>query len=453
MNFSKFFIKVLRFLSFYFIFVFLILPISTIPISVQVPGDGTESTGYLSIGEEDIISMGVKWTYRRPDNSPEGNSTSWKLRWSPDGKKIAVVYFDNTTVILDGETGDVISAFGASAKTILASPEPETTRGRSQPPEATPRGSRCWGWTTNPGVPVIRACEWSPNGELLAVSGDHQLVEIYNTTTWTRETVFTGHQGSVLSLDWSPDGTRLASGEGTDQVLPHNQDKCQNNIKIWDMATGEELYTLTGHKDSIVSLSWSKNSSRLVSASDDRNLKLWDANNGTLIYTLGEGMGHSAGVLDVYWSPNQTLLVSGSRDFKIRLWDVETGTPIGKPWKDNNCVRSTHWHPAGKYIVTAGVDQTMKIRNATTGKELKVFTEAEETNSEVMSARWSPDGSTIAACSSRDATVRLYAFGIEEPTEEESDWLIGITIFFIIVVVGLILLYLPLRGEFRERRK
>jgi WD40 repeat protein len=447
---SKILYLVYRLSLVYFTILFILLPLISIPSSNPIFAQSPSPTEPMAITEEDILSMGVKWTYRRPDSDPEGNSTSWKLRWSPDGEKIAVVYFDNTTVILDSSTSEVITAIGTSASIIL-NPEESPDNGRSTRDNRA--GTRCWGWTNLPGVPIIRACAWSPDGKLLAIAGDHQLVEVYNASTWTRETVFKGHQGSILSLDWSPDGTRLASGEGTDQVLPHNQDKCQNNIKIWDITSGQEIYTLSGHEDSIVSLRWSKNSSRLVSSSDDRNLKMWDTESGTLLFTMGEGTGHSAGVLDVDWSPNQTRLVSGSRDFKLRLWEANTGEPIGKPWKDNNCVRSVHWHPKGKYIASAGVDQTMKIRNATSGKEIKVFTEAESSNSEVQSARWSPDGSTLAVCSTRDATVRLYAFGIEEIKTEEPDWIFGITIFFIICIIGLILIYLPLRAEFRERRK
>ena len=241
----------------------------------------------------------------------------------------------------------------------------------------------------------------------------------------------------------------------TDKVQEHHSEENENAIKIWDMITGRELKTLKEHKDGIMSLSWSSDSSKLVSTGDsrDKNLKIWDMNDYSVISTLGAGLGHTSGVLDVDWSPNQTLLVSGSRDFKIRLWDVRIGKPLGKPWKDHNCVRSTHWHPSGKYIATAGVDQTLKIRNAGTGKEIKVFTEAEDTNSEVMSARWSPSGDSIAVCSSRDATVRLYAIGFEEVDTEGSDWVIGVTIFSLIGMIGLILIFSPLRNELRERRR
>ena len=105
---------------------------------LSVDAQETELKPYT---EDDILSMGVKWSYVRPDSSPEGNSTSWKLRWSPDGTMIAIVYFDNTTVILDSQTGEVIHALGASAKVIM-SPDEKTSRGTG--PSAN---TRCWGWS------------------------------------------------------------------------------------------------------------------------------------------------------------------------------------------------------------------------------------------------------------------------------------------------------------------
>ena len=114
---NNFFKKLMRIIITPILIIHLILPIilfSTISGDNDV--DTKEDTTKLS--EEDILSMGVKWTYIRPDSSPAGNSTSWKLRWSPDGEKIAVVYFDNTTIIFGSKTGKVINALGTSAQVV-----------------------------------------------------------------------------------------------------------------------------------------------------------------------------------------------------------------------------------------------------------------------------------------------------------------------------------------------
>ena len=89
--------------------IILVTSLITIPSSV-LSEDENDASDVAIIPEEELESMGLKWTYKRPDGSKDNPSTCWKLRWSPDGTKIAVVYFDNTTVILDGKSGKVINA-------------------------------------------------------------------------------------------------------------------------------------------------------------------------------------------------------------------------------------------------------------------------------------------------------------------------------------------------------
>jgi len=185
-------------------------------------GQNEDTSDDLELTDNDISSIGLIWSYKRPDNSPEGNSTSWKLRWSPDGTMIAVVYFDDVTIIFDSKTGDVLKILGSGAKKLLDLMDQDdnsTTRSNLD----LSGNTRCWGYTTDPLAPLLRACTWSPDGRYLAVAGDHRLIEIYNTSTWVKEIELDDHKGSILSLDWSPDGKYIASGEGTDQILPHNQ--------------------------------------------------------------------------------------------------------------------------------------------------------------------------------------------------------------------------------------
>jgi hypothetical protein len=73
-----------------------------------------------------------------------------------------------------------------------------------------------------------------------------------------------GHTGSVFSVSFSPDGTRIASGS-------------QNpTIRLWDAATGEGLHTLKGHTVSVTSVRFSPDGMRLVSRDHTGQKLIWD---------------------------------------------------------------------------------------------------------------------------------------------------------------------------------
>jgi len=90
-----------------------------------------------------------------------------------------------------------------------------------------------------------------------------------------------GHSSSVLSVAFSPDGSRIASGSD------------DRTIKIWDAKSGKEIRTLEGHSDWVLSVAFSPDGSRIASGSDDQTIKIWDAKSGKEIRTLE---GHNRAV-------------------------------------------------------------------------------------------------------------------------------------------------------------
>jgi len=74
-----------------------------------------------------------------------------------------------------------------------------------------------------------------------------------------------GHNGTVNSVCFSPDGKRIVSGSN------------DHAVKVWDAATGKELLTLGHHSDGVESASFSPDGERVVSGGVDNVLKVWDA--------------------------------------------------------------------------------------------------------------------------------------------------------------------------------
>ena len=71
------------------------------------------------------------------------------------------------------------------------------------------------------------------------------------------------------------------------------------------------------------------------------------------------------------FSPDGKRIVTASRDNTARLWDAETGKQIGEPLEGHtNGVMSAAFSPDGKRIVTASWDKTARLWDAQTGKQV-----------------------------------------------------------------------------------
>ncbi|MCA2916714.1 MAG: hypothetical protein IM445_22495, partial [Microcystis sp. M015S1] len=198
-----------------------------------------------------------------------------------------------------------------------------------------------------------------------------------------------GHDNSVLSVNFSPDGKTLVSG---------SDDK---TIKLWNVETGKEIRTLYGHDNSVTSVNFSPDGKTLVSGSDDNTIKLWNVETGQEIRTL---YGHDSYVSSVNFSPDGKTLVSGSYDKTIKLWDVETGQEIRTLYGHDNFVYSVNFSPDGKTLVSGSNDKTIKLWNVETGQEIRTF---KGHDSYVYSVNFSPDGKTLVS-GSNDKTIKLW---------------------------------------------
>lgn len=70
------------------------------------------------------------------------------------------------------------------------------------------------------------------------------------------------------------DGERVVSGS------------FDKTIRIWDIATGACIRTLTGHTREVRAVALTSDGGRIVSAAEDSTVGIWDADTGVCLRTL-----------------------------------------------------------------------------------------------------------------------------------------------------------------------
>ena len=244
-------------------------------------------------------------------------------------------------------------------------------------------------WTT-PAGSQSPSVAFSPDGTRLASGSLGGTVRLWDVATGDELRWFTGHTDDVHSVAFSPDGTRLASGSN------------DGTVRLWDVATGNELRRFTGHTDWVNSVAFSPDGTRLASGSWDETVRLWDVATGD---ELRRFEGHTSYVLSVAFSPDGTRLASGSLDDTVRLWDVATGDEVRRFYHGSLVwVNSVTFSPDGMHLASGLNDDTVRLWDVATGDELRRFTGH---TSIVGSVAFSPDGTRLAS-GSLDHTVRLW---------------------------------------------
>eukprot|EP00873_Tetraselmis_striata_P035797 jgi/Tetstr1/456061/TSEL_042831.t1 len=260
----------------------------------------------------------------------------------------------------------------------------------------------------------VLSVAWSPDGSRLATCSDDGTARVWEAAAgggggWRCVATLEGHTESVRSVAWSPDGRRLATGS------------IDNTARVWEAAPGGRggwrcVATLQGHINCVYSVAWSPDGTRLATGSVDKTARVWEAapGGGGGWRCVASLEGHTHWVLSVAWSPDGRRLATASQDKTARVWEAAPGG--GGGWRcvatlegHTECVGSVAWSPDGRQLATGSAGKTARVWEAAPGEGggWRCAAKLEGHTENVFFVAWSPDGRRIATAS-WDETARVW---------------------------------------------
>ncbi len=284
--------------------------------------------------------------------------------FSPDGKHLATIGDDGTTIIWDATSGEE----------LLRLP------GTTQPSDFV----------------SAQRIAYSRDGQLLAACDSRQ-VKIYDPATGILILSLVGHQADVSAVAFSRDGTYIASGS------------IDGTILVWDVKSGDSLLELAGHTDAIEALTFNPDGKWLVTASDDATMRIWDAATGDLLRDYSDFTGLVDGVT---FSPDGTRFAFTTVD-GLHVWQLDFNTVEGATTITSQEIFTipeggSVFSPDGTQLAgvsASDIGNAVKLWDSATGRELLTLSGH---TGWVMGIAFSPDGNRLAS-TSLDGTVKIWS--------------------------------------------
>ena len=384
----------------------------------------------------------LRRTVQSPDVSRFGGllSAITAAAFSPDGTRVAAGSADGTVRVWRVEGGVTVAALKGQASAITSLVFDHTARrllSRNDQSEAHLWNladgrrialGRAWSVHFSPdgrsifcvsggevrllssldGRPIVladaggeaqAAAAFSPDGSRSATGGHFPATDIviHPFTVAGQTIALKGHGNTISTLDFSPDGRRLASGS-LDQTA-----------RIWDARTGLSLSVLHGHRAKLVGVRFASDGRRLLTHSEDDAIRLWATSDGSLLCSL---RGH-AGVSSLDLSRDGKLVAVRDVRGTVRIWDLDRTVRRGVLGGHTSFVYDVAITADGRWVASSSWDETVRFWDQS---DLGQSASSHRLGGFVVSVTASPFGTRFATVE-RPGVVRFW-----EPPGTEPVW-------------------------------
>ena len=255
---------------------------------------------------------------------------------------------------------------------------------------------------TFPHTSIVTCIAFSNNGQYIA-TGSEAYVHIFDLSTFAKTTAFVE---GAFDISFSPGDRFLATATGS-------------VIIIWDIAAKSIAKRFSGHEGQVYSIAFSPSGDWLVSGSSDETVRIWDVESAHTRLTLRpvRGAGHSSeGYYRVSISPDGRLICVSTWK-GLKLFDSANGTLLKSlntyfPPKSQSLCPTGHWLTAS---LADGTVQAWRLSlyNEETVPQEQIQTEpksgwlVKRASSTISNVAWSSDGRWVLATSFNASVVFL----------------------------------------------
>jgi WD40 repeat protein len=293
-------------------------------------------------------------------------------------------------------------------------------------------------WTIAGFSGAVRFAAISPDGTLAAGAGDDGTVKVWRVSDGRHMVTLDrgmGPSGPFLSVDFSPDGTRVvACGQGgatewdvrTGAFLRHygimesgtdarySPDGSRILVvgrrvtvgiitDLFDATTGQQVGTFAAGEAVPNRCVFSDDGAFIVTAGRDAffsmdpgRIRIHDASDLSLIDTFTDPGGIISG-LDIH--PDNSTFATAAADGHVRIWSISTGQMLRDIPAHPVDARVVAYSDDGAMLASGGLDGVLRIWNPATGALVDAFQAATHG---VESIAWSADGQRMLIGSRSD---------------------------------------------------
>lgn len=268
-------------------------------------------------------------------------------------------------------------------------------------------------------APVITALAYSRDSSLLAVSGHHEVL-LHKADGSGLAARLVGRSPKITSIQFSPDGTKLAAAGGAPSLF--------GEIQIWDVAKKELIRSDTIGIDTLYGLSFNDEGTLLAYGTFDNRVRAIQVADGKQVMSMD---AHSDLVFGTTFSLKNDHVISVSRDMSMKLTDLKSSQFIDNitsitPGALKGGLMAVQRHPKEEQVLIGGADGEPKLykifrtQARQIGDDFNRLRSYAKLPGRVCSLQFNTDGSRFVVGSSNatSGAARVYKTDTEQPVAE-----------------------------------